>query len=245
MEYQIGVLESENRVRLLTIDRTEQKLSEKLQDVSDDINLDINALFYKEENISDELPAQFQKQIQSIPKIDLNECHDLNVENLDSVEKAMNKFLPAWVYQNNLMTLKNIFETAEHLKALYAADYNTFFEELWNFLRINLGSTDLRVIFHDLKEGKGDNSDELIVSVAHGKTKAQLRNAENIEKKIFKNYSDYGTESFEVTEYDFEKGQLVAVAHINRSPVIMMANVFKMNPLQESVLTALFKGIQK
>ncbi len=51
-------------------------------------------------------------------------------------------------------------------------------------------------------------------------------------------------DSFEITEFHPSRGQFVATAQIERSPIIFMARTTQLNQLQRSLLAAVFQGLQ-
>ena len=49
---------------------------------------------------------------------------------------------------------------------------------------------------------------------------------------------------FEVTEFNSMKGQFVATAQIERSPILLMARTVQLNQLQRTLMMSVFNGLQ-
>ena len=59
-----------------------------------------------------------------------------------------------------------------------------------------------------------------------------------------KDYDKDFNDVFSVTEFDSDQGHLVATARIELSPLLIMAKLNTFNQLQQSILIALFTGLQ-
>ena len=118
-------------------------------------------------------------------------------------------------------------------------------------MKRNIGATDLSIIFNDVvnTEEKDDNNEkkerpQLTQSLLTGTKKANFITGGAKEKELMQTYLEKFHEVFEVTEFNQPKGQFVATAQIERSPIIFMARTVQLNQLQRTLLAALFNGLQ-
>jgi len=146
---------------------------------------------------------------------------------------------------NNLSLIENIFSTAQYLKKAFISDRSQFFEELWAILKSNLGTQNLRVLYHDLDpERKEGEKERLVNFVIEGRKRSLSRPATDAENALMDTFQNQINSPFEIYEFNLEKGELTAFASINKGPVLIMANLYFLNPLQKIVLSSLFKGLQ-
>jgi hypothetical protein len=169
---------------------------------------------------------------------------------MDALVDLYNKVSSRWILNNNIKTIEQIYPTVTYLKDLWVKDRNSFFEELWFTLKTNLCTTNLNIIFHDLKEPtekqaeKGDKP-KLCYSYVQGTKLPNLFEGKDKEAHLIKEYDAEFNNFFNITEYSKEKGQLTACAKIGLSPVLIMAKLPNFNQLQQSILIALFTGLQE
>jgi hypothetical protein len=157
----------------------------------------------------------------------------------------LEKTFSTWTLQNNLHLLENLFETLDHLKALWPNDRTAFFEEVWNLLKVNLGTTSMTLAYNHMRKAKKEHEkNQLIRVVIEGERSPNPTENKELGLALFKNYEGQFTESFEVKSYDATKGELVALGSINTSPFIIMAKVFTLTTLQKALLKSLFDGLQ-
>ena len=154
-----------------------------------------------------------------------------------------------WILNNNLKTIEQFGPTITYLKDLWIKDRNSFFEELWFLIKTNLGTQELNIIFHDLKEPtlkqaeKGEKP-KLCYSYVQGKKIPQLYEGKDKESFLMKEYESEFNEIFTITEFSAEKGQLTACGKMDLSPILLMAKLPKLNQIQQSLLIGLFNGLQ-
>ena len=65
------------------------------------------------------------------------------------------------------------------------------------------------------------------------------------QKALMAEYESEFSEIFNITEYNAEKGHLVACIKIDLSPILLMGKLPAFNQLQQSILIALFTGLQE
>lgn len=154
-----------------------------------------------------------------------------------------------WILANNLKTIEQLGPTISYLKDLWLKDRNSFFEELWFLIKSNLGTQELNIIFHDLKEPSAKQAEKgekpkLCYSYVEGKKIPQLYEGKDKESYLMKEYENEFTDIFSVTEFSTEKGQLTACGKIDLSPILVMAKLPSLNQIQQSLLIGIFNGLQ-
>jgi hypothetical protein len=145
----------------------------------------------------------------------------------------------------------NEWKITNHFRDLWKKDRISFFEELWYWMKRNLGAVDLSIIFNDVisTEEKDENNEKrerpkLTQAILSGTKKANFTTGSGKEKELMQTYLEKFHEVFEVTEFNPQKGQFVATAQIDRSPMILMARTAQLNQLQRTLLASLFNGLQ-
>ncbi|MBF0297110.1 MAG: hypothetical protein HQK51_00185 [Oligoflexia bacterium] len=73
-----------------------------------------------------------------------------NFNNFNKSDNSLLEVYSKWIICNNIKLLDNFFIVLEHLRSLLESDRTSFFEELWQILKSNLGTTYMRIIYHDL-----------------------------------------------------------------------------------------------
>jgi len=168
-------------------------------------------------------------------------------ENLNEQEalELTEKVNVAWVLQNNLALLENLFENINHLKMLWPNDRTTFFEELWYLLKNNLGSKNLKLAYNHLQKAKKDSEkNQLIRVVIAGKKLPNPTENKELGDALFTHYEGQFNQNFNVHSYEEESGKLVILGSINNSPLIIMAEGKALTKLQKALLKSLFDGLQ-
>ena len=80
--------------------------------------------------------------------------------------------------------------------------------------------------------------------MSEGERKPQTTDQQALGEALMKQY-DYQLEgNFEIAKHDQANGQIIILATINQSPIIIMAELLQINPLQKALLTALLDGLQ-
>lgn len=151
----------------------------------------------------------------------------------------------AWVLQNNLVLLENLFENINHLKMLWPNDRTTFFEELWYLLKNNLGSKNLKLAYNHLQKAKKDTEkNQLIRVVIEGKKLPNPTENKELGDALFTHYQGQFNQNFNIHSYEEASGKLVILGSINNSPIIIMAEGNALTKLQKALLKSLFDGLQ-
>lgn len=170
----------------------------------------------------------------------------LNIEELLDIYSRVNA---RWILNNNIKTIEQIYSLISYLKDLWINDRNSFFEELWFILKTNLATHELSLIFNDLKEipeqqkQKGEKP-KLCHSFVSGLRSPQIFDGTEKENQIMSDYENDFNDVFNITEFDSNSGNLIATSKIDLSPILLMARINTFNQLQQSILIALFSGLQ-
>ena len=179
--------------------------------------------------------------IQSSADLDLSFEQFQNLDHPNAHE-LLRQIQGGQVLKANLALLEDLFDTLKHLKELYPDDRMSFFEDLWFVLKNNLGAKDLKIIYNDVPD-KENNS--LVQILVEGNRHPGSTSGEKFAKILMAQYRKYFGPHFEIIEYSAEQYQLAAVASIDQSPLIIMAQVFSLSPLQKALLKSLFNGLQR
>lgn len=176
----------------------------------------------------------FKESEEIFSKMDYEQAKNLLLKNQSS-----------WLLNNNLMLLEKLIPITDHLKTLWINDRQAFIEELWNLIRLNLGTKSLKIVFNSIKKAENENEkDQLIKAMSEGERKPQTTDQQALGEALMKQY-DYQLEgNFEIAKHDQANGQIIILATINQSPIIIMAELLQINPLQKALLTALLDGLQ-
>lgn len=150
-----------------------------------------------------------------------------------------------WTLRNNLHLVENLIAQITHLKQLWPNDRTAFFEELWHIMRSNLGATQLTLAYNHMKKAeKEGEKNQLIRVVIEGQSRPNPAENKELGEALFKNYEGKFSRAFETYSYSRESGEAVFLAKINESPIIIMAKVFDLTPLQKATFNALLEGLQ-
>ena len=249
----VAFAQNDNTALLFDIDMTKQEVSHRRIDTAAIIDEKVNLLLYSEETESQDVMHLMKKELKFYPIFPVQSFNlDLtSIKNLDykQLVELYDKASSRWVLANNLKTVEEIYPTVEYMKTLWIKDRNSFFEELWFFVKSNLATHSLNIIFHDLKEPstkqqeKGEKP-KLCYSYVKGDKIPHLFEGKTPEELLMKEYEAEFNQSFQITEYQQEKSQLIACAKIELSPILIMAEIKSINHLQQSILQALFTGLQ-
>ena len=151
----------------------------------------------------------------------------------------------------NFSSIENLWVVTHHFRELWKKDRISFFEEFWYWIKRNLGTIELSIIFNDVisSEEKDENNEKkdrpkLTQSVISGSKKANFSQGTNKEKELMHSYGENFHDVFEVTEFNSLKGQFVATAQIERSPILLMARTVQLNQLQRTLMMSVFNGLQ-
>jgi hypothetical protein len=251
----IGFIRSAGQVLIQDLDWQQNSISNRLIDVTDLPEQNLQALFLENDEHLNSMVGLLEKEKNFYPILDgRDENLDFNtfekLRPLDLKELYL-KVSNRWTMQQNIKSLEQIYALTTHLRELWKKDRLAFFEETWYWLKRNLGTVELNIIFNDVikSEEKDENNEKrerpkLVQSLLAGNKKANFQSGGPREKELMQNYLEKFHDVFEVTEYHSAKGQFVATAQIERSPMIFMARTPQLNQLQRSLLAGLFNGLQ-
>ncbi|MCF8058759.1 MAG: hypothetical protein K9K67_05650 [Bacteriovoracaceae bacterium] len=203
----------------------------------------------KEEEKANELTEKLNKTNKYAPIKTISEdfltSELFDTMDLQTAENITKSTYSTWTLKNNLGLIENMFAQLSHLKGLWPNDRTAFFEELWHLLRSNLGATQMTIAYNHLKKAeKEGEKNQLIRVVVEGQSRPNPSENKELGEALFKNYEGKFANNFEVYSWDLEKGQVVFLASIKESPVIIMAQIFDLTPLQKATLNCLFEGLQ-
>lgn len=253
MKLKVAFMLSESQLNLKTLDYTSQTIDSKIIDSVTLKEQDLGLLLLDGENNLESFNQILTEETKFYPIIDASTVSlnkdDFEKLNFDTLAALYTKVSSRWILNNNIKTIEQIYPTVSYLRDLWIKDRNSFFEELWFLLKTNLATTDLSIIFHDLKEPtekqkeKGEKP-SLCYSYVQGEKIPNLFEGKDKEQVLMKEYEKDFQETFNITEYNAQKGQIVACSKINLSPILIMGKLPNFNQLQQSILIALFTGLQ-
>lgn len=251
----LGYLRSGSQVLIKELNWTENSIDSKIIDVTDLTEYNLQGLLIEDNEHFSSLISLLEKEKSHYPIIDAKD-DGLGLSTFESLPPQQFKDLylkisNRWTLHQNFTSVENIWSITNHFRELWKKDRISFFEELWYWMKRNLGAVDLTIIFNDVisTEEKDENNEKkerpkLTQSLLTGSKKANFVQGSAKEKELMQSYLDKFYEHFEVTEMNSNKGQFVATAQIERSPIIFMARTAQINQLQRTVFNALFKGLQ-
>ena len=251
----LGFVRSAGQILIKELDWAQNKLDSKLIDVTDLPDQNIQGLYIEDNEHYSSLAGILEKEKSFYPIMDAND-DQISLSTFESLpaqqfKDLYSKIINRWIMSQNLQTVEQFNAHINHFKSLWLKDRITFFEELWYWLKRNLGATDLTIIFNDVvkSEEKDENNEKrerpkLVQSLISGTKKANFHQGGAKEKELMSHYVEKFHDIFEVTEFNPAKGQFVATAQIERSPMIFMSRTSQLNQLQKSVLSGLFNGLQ-
>lgn len=250
----IALANSENTAVIFDLNFKEKSFNSRRVEILSLPDEEIDSLFYDQNDNYPTLENLIQKEEKFYPITTLQTL-GLSKEACESMEfpelaKSYEKATTRWVLQNNIKQIEQLYPTIKYLKDLWVRDRNSFFEELWFIVKSNLASNELNIIFHDLKEPSEKQAEKgekpsLCFSYVKGAKIPHLFEGNESEEFLMKEYEAEFGQFFNITEYSSEKNQLIACAKIGLSPILIMARVNSLNQLQQSVLIALFTGLQE
>ena len=211
-------------------------------------NNNLQVLFYSQKTATEEVMSILNEEHRFTPVKALEEINLTGDEVCQlTASQAKEHFLPiqeAWLIQNNLILLQELFPTLNHLRRLWPNDRGSFFEELWYILRSNLGPKSLQLIFNDVKKTEKQNDKGRLVRVRiSGSRLPEPLTGTSLEDKLLQHYEKDFNSHFEIIEYNKDNGEMVITATINKSPILIIAEIYQFTTLQKVLLGALFDGL--
>ena len=249
---QIALIGPKGTANIKRINTDKLTMENKRVDATSLFDEDLCLSFYPESQES-QLSTYLEKENKYYPIFSFKSV-DQDFESVDSLEtkeliELFNKVNARWILTNNLKTIEQLAPMSTYLKDLWVKERNSFFEELWFFLKTNLNATELTLIFNDLKEPtekqleKGEKP-KLCHSFVKGQKIPQLFAGEEKEDILMKEYEKEFNEIFQITEYNSQKGELIACAKIELSPILILGKIPSLNQVQQALLTGIFNGLQ-
>lgn len=249
----IGFVRSSGQILIKELNSELNSLETKIIDTSDLPDQNLQGLFIDDNQHYDSLIDLLEKEKSYYPILDAR-SEDLGLASFEDMPSQQFKdlylkILNRWTLHHNLTSMENIWRITNHFRDLWKKDRFSFFEELWYWMKRNLGATDLTIVFNDVMttEEKDENNEKkdrpkLTQSLITGTKKANFVQGSAKEKELMQNYLEKFHDNFEITEFSPTKGQFVATAQIERSPMIFMSRTMQLNQLQRTTLAALFNG---
>lgn len=253
MGIKIGFVKSINQVVLKDIDKANKTTNSMICDIVELKDKDLGLLLFDEKDELDDLQSLFEDEGKYYPVAPANSLglekevfEDLGADELLDVYTRVNA---RWILNNNIKTIEQIYSLITYLKDMWINDRNSFFEELWFILKTNLATHELTIIFNDVKEPSDKQKDKgekpkLCHSFVAGAKSPQIFDGTAKEEKIMADYDKDFNDIFSITEFDSNNGHLIATSKIDLSPILIMAKLNTFNQLQQSILIALFSGLQ-
>lgn len=251
----IGFVRSASQVLIKELDWNQNSLESKLIDVTDLPDFNLQALFIDDNDHFSSMVSLLEKEKAFYPILDAKD-ESMSFSHFEALPAQAFKDLylkvqGRWSMHQNFNSLENIWTITNHFRDLWKKDRLSFFEEMFYWMKRNIGAVDLTIIFNDVikSEEKDENNEKkerpkLVQSILSGTKKGNFLQGGTKEKELMQTYLDKFHDVFEVTEFHPTRGQFVATAQIERSPMIFMARTAQLNQLQRSLLAALFTGLQ-
>jgi hypothetical protein len=251
----LGFVRSSSQVVIKELDWQQNSLATKIIDVTDLPDQNLQGLYIQDNEHFNSLISILEKEKAHYPILDARD-ENFTLSAFESMppqqfKDTYLKISNRWTMHQNFTSLEHIWKVTSHFRELWRKDRLSFFEELWYWMKRNLGATDLTILFNDVisTEEKDDNNEKkerpkLTQSLLSGSKKANFQAGAAKDKELMQSYVDKFHDVFEVTEFNGTKGQFVATAQIERSPIIFMARTAQLNQLQRTLLAALFNGLQ-
>lgn len=251
----IGFVRSASQVLIKELDWQQNSLDSRLIDVTDLPDFNLQALFVDDNEHFSSMVGLLEKEKAHYPILDARD-ENLSYGSFETLpaqafKDLYLKLVSRWTMHQNFTSLENIWSLTNHLRDLWKKDRLSFFEEFWYWMKRNLGAVDMTIIFNDVikSEEKDENNEKkerpkLVQSLLSGTKKANFQVGGTKEKELMQSYVDKFHDVFEITEFHPTKGQFVATAQIERSPMIFMARTAQLNQLQRSLLAGVFHGLQ-
>ena len=256
MGIKVGFIRSASQVILKELDMESKSVESHLFDITELKDKNLNFLMFDSQKTEENESIQdiLNDEGKFYPVTPAN-SFGVNKDNFESLDfdttiDLYSKVNARWILNNNIKTIEQTYSLITYLRDLWINDRNSFFEELWFILKTNLATHELNIIFHDLKEPSEKQKEkgvkpELCYSYVKGQKTPQIFDGKDTEAKVMADYEKDFSDQFSITEFDLDKGHLVATSRINLSPILIMAKLKTFNQLQQSILIGLFSGLSQ
>lgn len=244
--FKIALIKSETQFIVRSFETDPQSDSIKIYDLADLPKKSLQALF-----IPHDLKSVISSEISLLEKSTPVRClEDFSVSSNQWIEctraeaqKLVTQAMSPWMLHNGISIIEELKPICEHLKQLWPNDRTSFFEELWSLTKRTWGTTELKMIYNDLARPVENDKNKLVRSMISGKRLGHPQEAGEIEMKIMDHYQGEYTRAFDIVDFNEEKGEIVAIATIQQSPVVIMAKVLEISRLQKAVIQALIESL--
>lgn len=251
----LGFIRSSSQVLIKELNWVQNSLDSKIIDVTDLPDQNLQGLFIDDNEHFSSLVSILEKEKAYYPILDARD-ENLSISSFESMPAQQFrdiylKIANRWTLHQNFNSIEDMYKLTNHFRELWKKDRLSFFEEFWYWLKRNIGATDMSIIFNDVisTEEKDENNEKkerpkLTQALLSGTKKANFTTGSAKEKELMQTYLDKFHDVFEVTEFNPQKGQFVATAQVERSPIIFMARTAQLNQLQRTLLAGIFNGLQ-
>ncbi len=248
MEFSIGHIKSDQQ---LTIKRfADNKLvASQIISLDEVKNSELNCLLFSN-SINDIIIANLKDEHKFYPIVQ-TELFQITPENFENInfkdaQSLLKKIQNNWLLQNNITLLEELFVVLDHLAKLWPNQRTDFFEHLWFILKSNLGTTSLQIVFNDIELSTGDRGkNKLTQNKIVGKKFPESMPGTEMDEKLMLHYKKNFIANFNICEFNEQKGEMVITALINKSPVLILAQLLSISKLQKTILATLFDGINR
>jgi len=252
----LGFIRSSSQVLIKELNWQQNSVETKIIDVTDLPDQNLQALFIHDNEHFSSLVSILEKEKAFYPILD-SQDENLTLSSFENLpaqqfKDLYLKVLNRWTMAQNFNSIENSWKITNHFRELWKKDRISFFEEFWYWMKRNLGASDLTILFNDVisTEEKDENNEKkerpkLTQALLSGTKKANFQQGSAKEKELMQTYLDKFHDVFEVTEFNPTKGQFVATAQVERSPIIFMARTPQLNQLQRTLLASIFNGLQQ
>jgi len=213
-------------------------------------NEEFHALLYNKELEETELFSFLTEAVRFTPVLEAGSV-EITPDSFESLSAEKGNTLyqimrDSWTLQNTISLLNELVDVANHLRGLWVGDRSAFFEELWFVMKRVLCPTSLQLIHNEVDPtSKESQKLKLKQVLIKGTRHPQPQDGTELESKLMENYQGYFNSVFELCEYSKERGEIVLTATVNKSPLLIMATLPGLTPLQSSLLTPLFDLLQR
>lgn len=251
----VGFVRSSSQLLIRDFNWIQNSSETRIIDVTDLPDQNLQALLIDDNDHFSSLVSLLEKEKSFYPIIDAKD-EGLSFSAFEGLpQQAFKdhylKISNRWTMHQNFNSIENMYTLTNHFRDLWKRDRISFFEEMWYWLKRNLGAVDLSIVFNDVTQSqeKDENNEKkerpkLVQSILSGTKKGNFHLGTAKEKELMQSYLDKFHDVFEITEFNQQKGQFVATAQIDRSPMIIMARVPQLNQVQRTLLAGVFNGLQ-
>ncbi|MBD65064.1 MAG: hypothetical protein CME62_07645 [Halobacteriovoraceae bacterium] len=252
MQINIGLLNAENQVHIKSLNTQTHLIDHKVVTHSDIPSEEFNLLFFEPSVDLEPVQNLLSNEQKAYPVLDLASV-ELDEEQFKSLDfnqthEVFSKVFERWILAKNLSAVESLYADTNELRKLWDKNRDQFFKKLWSFIKLNLGTLNLRIIYNDITELTPEQTEKgekpkLIHSLIAGSKTFEVSKGSDVEEKLMQDYKSEFDTHLSITEYNADSGQLVLTATIEKSPVLIMAELKEFNQLQRSIIFSLFKGL--